>query len=111
MGQTSKFLPFVVASVLSLALLPLVVDDAFAGGPFLPNPIPLPILGDFKCYDTFIQPLGIPAFTIIIGPPFPFGPPFPNLNTAVGPDLHYKCYEISPLTLFPFGLQNMLINI
>jgi len=49
MGQR-KFLPFVIASVLSLALLPVVVDDVFAGNNFNLINGPLADLGDFKCY-------------------------------------------------------------
>jgi len=45
-----KFLPVVILSVLSLAFLPLLVDNSFGGVVIPPNPIPNPILGDFKCY-------------------------------------------------------------
>jgi len=45
-----KFLPIVMLTVLSLAFLPLLVDNSFGGVVIPPNPIPNPILGDFKCY-------------------------------------------------------------
>jgi len=51
MGHGKKFLPLVFASVLSLALIPLVVDDVFAGVTTPPLPNPTPLLGDFKCYE------------------------------------------------------------
>jgi len=62
MGKINKFLPLVVASVLSLALLPLVVDDAYAGnGDIIPPPggsdFASPFLGDFKCYDITDEPI------------------------------------------------------
>jgi len=45
LGHWKKFLPIVFASVLSFALVPIVLDDAFAG-----INEPLADLGDFKCY-------------------------------------------------------------
>ena len=58
MGQR-KFLPIVFAGILSLAFLPLVVDNSFGGNAAPTNPIPNPFLGDFKCYTVesqFIPP-------------------------------------------------------
>ena len=60
MGQ-SKFLPIVFASILSLVLFPLVIEDSF-GGAILPNPIPNPFLGDFKCY--LVPPQDILSFVL-----------------------------------------------
>jgi len=51
LGHSKKFLPIVFASVLSLALISIIIDDVYGQVP--PNPIPSPILGDFKCYFGF----------------------------------------------------------